>query len=413
MIESNDAPSELRIGLINRESESTLRNSTEPAAEGAPGEPKKERLKSIDIYRGLTMLGMILVDNQGSTPIWPLNESDWNGISTADLIFPSFLFVMGFAVPLAVRRPFKPLKTVLRVFGLFLIGFLLNITAKKYVFDNVRIFGVLQRISLCYIMVVGIHILTDYGAPYLRKYGVMIIAFLTATYISLMLCFEDGPDCNRLNNLTQHCNFTRWLDLKILTYDHMMKPTDPEGIFSTLSSLLTAYGGYYFCLIMKDLKMDRRALIRNWLALASFFLLTSGPVQFVMPYNKKLWTTSFALLTVGISGMMLIIMLLIVDVLGSRPNSRLSKFIDIVTRPCLWLGMNPLAIFVLMDLLAILMIFYFKSGDTSLWHAFYTTAFSSWIGNDYWATTVFSLFFAILWTLVAFIMFKLKIFIKL
>lgn len=255
MINTTDAPSEMRIGLINRDSESTLRSSIEQG--GSQIAAPKERLRSIDIYRGLTMLGMILVDNQGSKPIWPLDESDWNGISTADLIFPSFLFIMGFAVPLAIRRPFKPLRTVIRVLGLFAIGFLLNLTAREFVFDEVRILGVLQRISLCYIMLVGLHVATDYGNPEFRKYGVMIIAFLTATYMGLMLNFVDGSECNRLNNLSKHCNFTRWLDLQVLTFDHMMKPTDPEGIFSTLSSLLTAFGGYYFCLVMKEHKSNK------------------------------------------------------------------------------------------------------------------------------------------------------------
>jgi predicted acyltransferase len=320
---------------------------------------------------------------------------------------------MGFAVPLAVRKPFRLAKTVIRIIGLFLIGLLLNLTAKKFDFTIVRIFGVLQRISLCYAMLVGIHILTQYGAHHLRRFGVMVMVFLTAVYVSLMINFEEDGDCNRANNLTEMCNFTRWLDIKVITYDHMYKPTDPEGIFSTLSALLTAYGGYYFCLVMKDFKLDQLQLLKNWSILTIFFLFTSAPLYFLMPYNKKLWTTSFAFLTIGISGLMLILMLMIIDKLGSRPNSLLSKIIDIVSRPFLWLGMNPLAIFVLMDLLAILMIRIFTIDGETSWHAFYRVAFKSWISDPYVCTTVFSVFFAVLWTLVAFVMFRLKIFIKL
>jgi predicted acyltransferase len=173
------------------------------------------------------MFGMILVNNQGGHPIWPLDESDWNGISTADLIFPSFLFIMGFAVPLAVKNPFKPLRLTLRAIGLFLIGFLLHLLSNKFDFTTVRILGVLQRISLCYVMVVAIHFLTQYAREDLRKYGAMFVALMSALYMGLMLSFSDGPDCTKLNNLSQICNFTRWLDMKTIQYDHMMKPTDP------------------------------------------------------------------------------------------------------------------------------------------------------------------------------------------
>lgn len=409
---------DLREGLINRESASTLRSSIEPETQN-PAETPKVRLKSIDIYRGLTMFGMILVDNQGGHPIWPLDETDWNGISTADLIFPAFLFIMGFAVPLAVRKPFKPLRTLLRVAGLFLIGFLLNLTSHKFDFTTVRILGVLQRISICYIVLVGIHCITGYAEKSLRKYGAMLVVLLSALYMGLMVNFEDdGTDglmtCNRLNNLSKLCNFTRWLDMKVLHYEHMLKPTDPEGIFSTLSSLMTAYGGYWFCLVMRDCKNDKKEIVKQWLSWAIFFVLLSLPMSLIMPYNKKLWTSSFAFLTVGICGTMLVVMLGLIDVAGQQ-GSRFSKCIDICTRPFLWLGMNPLAIFVLMDLTAVLMIriIFVNDGKESSWHAFYRVAFSSWISDPYLCSTVFSLFFALVWTIVAFILFRFKIFIKL
>lgn len=135
------------------------------------------------------MCGMILTNDQGDTPIWPLDESEWNGISTADLIFPSFLFIMGFAVPLAVREPFKPLRFSLRVAGLFLIGYALKLTIVEFDFSVGRIPGVLQRISVCYAIVVAIHVLTQYGAAHLRRYGAMVVALLTSLYLGLMLGF--------------------------------------------------------------------------------------------------------------------------------------------------------------------------------------------------------------------------------
>ena len=99
----------------------------------APPGPKKERLLCLDVLRGLTMMGMIMVDSMGDFDyvIWPLNETNWDGLSTADCIFPSFLFIMGLAVPLALKREdrFKGstwYRIVKRFALMFLIGVAIN-----------------------------------------------------------------------------------------------------------------------------------------------------------------------------------------------------------------------------------------------------------------------------------------------
>lgn len=131
-----------------------------------------------------------------------------------------------------------------------------------------------------------------------------------------------------------------------------------------------------------------------------------------MPFNKRLWSTSFALLCVGIPGFMLVLVLLLIDVAGAA-GSKYAKCIDITTRPLLWLGTNPLAIYTLMNVLEIVMWKLVKIGDQRLWYWFYDNAFATWISNPGLCSTVYSCFFALLWTLVAGLMFKLKIFIKL
>lgn len=227
-----------------------------------------------------------------------------------------------------------------------------------------------------------------------------------------MIWFND--DCKYPHNLGSHCNFTRWLDMKILTYNHMLKPTDPEGLFSTLSALLTAYGGYYFCLVMREHKNERKLMYRDWGIIITFCGLCSGLFYLVMPYNKKLWSTSFALVTIAISGSFLILMIIVIDELTQRrPNGKYAWIVDIVTRPLVWLGMNPLAIFVLMDLLAIIMIRCIIIHGVSAWGWFYHYVFASWLKNTYLCSTIFSLFFAVLWIFVAWVMFRFKIFIKL
>ena len=298
--------------MINRESELSLQDT--------PGlrdtlfvqeEKPKQRFRCIDAYRGLTMLGMILVDNSGPHPLWPLDESKWDGISTADLIFPAFLFIMGFAVPLAIRAPLRPWKLFSRILGLFVIGFFLNLTAHTFHFEKVRIMGVLQRLSICYLLLVLIHIATNYGDRKLQKFGLMVVLFLNVAYLTLMLSFD--KDCQRADNLGSRCNFTRWLDIQLFTTNHILNPTDPEGIFSTLSALLTAYGGYHFSTTMKAHKGDKKLIYKDWIVTGLVCGACSGAFSLIMPYNKKLWSTSFAFATIGISGIFLALMMLLVD----------------------------------------------------------------------------------------------------
>lgn len=99
----------------------------------------RQRLNSLDVLRGLTMLGMILVDNQGPSPPWFLDHSEWNGLTPADLVFPSFLFIMGMAVPLSMS-PSKPFswRNLIRILALFGIGVFINLSARKFTFNHCK-----------------------------------------------------------------------------------------------------------------------------------------------------------------------------------------------------------------------------------------------------------------------------------
>ena len=221
-----------------------------------------------------------------------------------------------------------------------------------------------------------------------------------------------GAGCSKENNLQPDCNFGAYIDQKIFGEFHMIYPNDPEGLFTTLNAFLNSYIGYYFCLIMIDNKNETKKILKIWTGFSLCCILIGGIAEFLMPLNKKIWSTSFVFITSGISGLSLVILALLVDVLGSSLGIY-SKIVRVVTMPFVWLGRNPLIIFILMDVVAIIMIKYIIIGEKSLWAHFYHIIFSSWITNSTVCSTVFACFFAILWIIVSGILFKFKIFIRL
>ena len=218
--------------------------------------------------------------------------------------------------------------------------------------------------------------------------------------------------CTRENNLLPDCNFGAYVDQKIFGRFHMIFPNDPEGLFTTTNAFLNSYIGYYFCLIMTDHKNQTSKILKLWTGVSLACVLIGGFGEFLMPLNKKIWSTSFVFMTAGITGFSLTLLTLLVDVLGSSLGLY-SKVVRVVTKPFVWLGRNPLIIFILMDVVAIIMIKYITISDKSLWAQFYHYAFASWITNETVCSTVFACFFAVVWMAVAGILFKFKIFIRL
>ncbi len=171
------------------------------------------------------MMGMILVDNQGPHPPWFLDHAQWNGLTPADLIFPSFLFIMGMATPLATttKNPAR-IKNVIRIIALFLIGVFLNLLARKFTFNHckiycqflVRILGILQRISICYAVILLLHVVTGYGEVQKRVFGFIGILSGFLIYIAYMVTFDHPEiDCPASKYIEPFCNFSGWIDRSI------------------------------------------------------------------------------------------------------------------------------------------------------------------------------------------------------
>ena len=198
----------------------------------------------------------------------------------------------------------------------------------------------------------------------------------------------------------------------IFTKNHMIYPNDPEGLFTTLSAYLNGYAGYFFCLVMQENRSNIKKTLLSWTMISTFSLIIMVPLLFLMPLCKKIWSISFVFCTIGVSGFSLVLLTLLIDIFMQQAMTY-QRVKEKIIAPFIWLGRNPLAIFVLMDALAILMIDYIIINEKSLWHLFYHYVFASWISNTYICSTIFALFFAVLWTLVSYILFRNNIFVRL
>ncbi|TAK18065.1 MAG: DUF5009 domain-containing protein [Acidobacteria bacterium] len=297
-----------------------------------------DRKVSVDVFRGLTIAGMVIVNNPGD---WgqvyaPLLHADWNGWTPTDLIFPFFVFILGVSVTLS-KRPQTIATIVRRAAILYALGFFLAIYP-RFNFSTVRIMGVLARLALCSLFAGLIYrqILKIEEAA--RLQAVLIIsAFILLTYWALMT-FVPVPG-GTAGDLTASGNLGAWLDRTIIGTDHLWRTSktwDPEGLLSTLPAIGTALTGIAAGLVLNGRRSDveKTAL----LIVAGGASVAAGLVwDHRFPINKNLWTSSYVLLTSGLASIVLASCFWFFDVNNRR------RFLT----PLIVMGRNPLALFVL------------------------------------------------------------------
>lgn len=163
---------------------------------------------------------------------------------------------------------------------------------------------------------------------------------------------------------------------------------------------------------MKDHKGDVRTTLKRWAVVVGMLGVCVYPMTKLMALNKKIYSASFAILTSSTSGLTILLLVILIDILPNH-HPKAQKVVSIITRPFIWLGRNPLFVFIFMDLLAIIMIKLIIINDKSVWSWFYHYVFSSWIGDHEVCSVVFACFFLLLWTCVAGVLYRLRIFIRL
>ncbi len=341
------------------------------ATSSQPTAPGTGRLMSLDVFRGVTIASMMLVNNPGSwSHIYtPFDHAEWNGWTFTDTIFPFFLWIVGVAIPLSTSRRLEQgqsrrqlfLHALRRAAIIFALGFFLN--SFNFFIDgslsrlglagwlhnyltNVRIPGVLQRIAVCYLIATLIFLRTSirgqvtWTAALLLGYWVLMLfapfpvnVHGQTRYISGV--FEKGD------------NFSAYVDNLVLNGSvigtHVWKTAktwDPEGIVSTIPAIATCLFGI---LTGHLLRSRRRAEEKTaWLMVAGALLMWLGEIMNLwLPINKNLWTSSYSVFMAGLAMICLGVYYWFIDVKGCRT----------LVKPFAIYGMNAITVFVLAGVL--------------------------------------------------------------
>lgn len=323
-----------------------------------------QRYYSLDVFRGATVALMILVNNPGS---WghiysPLQHATWHGCTPTDLVFPFFLFAVGNAMAFVMPKfeeagdAFFWKKVIKRTVLIFVIGLLLHwspfvkwdgdsLVGKGL--ENLRIFGVLQRIAVCYFFA---SIIVYYGKT---KGAFVISGILLLVYWFITLWLGKAGDPFSLQGY-----FGTAVDQAILGEAHMYKGEglafDPEGISSTMAAIVQVVFGFMVGQYIQQ-KGKTYEMLAN-LMIAGVVLIFAGFCwDLVFPINKKIWTSSYVLYTTGLAMLTISLLIYLIEFRGIK--GAWSRFFDVF-------GKNPLFIFVLSGFLPrVLGLIRFKDGD--------------------------------------------------
>lgn len=420
----------------------------------------RERLISLDVFRGLTILLMTIVNNPGD---WghvysPLLHSDWHGCTPTDLVFPFFIFIMGVAVPLAM--PTKTWesttfnKILVRSLRMFCLGIFFNYFAKIQLFGlegiplligrliitvaigyalmgnfnskvknilafsilfiylflaysgieayhDVRLPGVLQRIAIVYFVVSLLYLKTT------KKTQIITGAVLLLGYWAIMTLIP-VPGFGAAN-LEKGTNLASWVD-SILLKGHMYHETktwDPEGILSTIPSIVNGIIGLLIGQILqREITKTQKA---TKIAIAGVALIVVGLLwDIVFPINKSLWTSSYVIYTTGLAATCLALLYYIIDIADYKKGFKLFL---------IW-GVNPMIVFffsqIIPQALVMVQVKNHENPETQidLLSYLYHFGIAPFFSNPMTASLAGALTYVGIWTFILWIFYKNKLIFK-
>ncbi|XP_070501262.1 heparan-alpha-glucosaminide N-acetyltransferase [Chironomus tepperi] len=392
----------------------------------------KKRLKSLDIFRGVAIVLMIFV-NSGGGHYWWIEHAVWNGLHFADLVFPWFLFIMGVCIPLSIKSQVNRQvavksivkKIIKRSITLFFLGLCLN-TLWGATFQNIRIFGVLQRFGVAYLVVSLIHLTfmnnsvnaetrfqqLFYDVRMIWRQWLVILSFI-AVYL-IFIFGVNAPNCDRgyngpggIHEYMSHKNCTGgiagYIDRTILGVNHLYQrakirsvydalPFDPEGLFGCIMTCVQVFLGVQ-CGVTLVVYPTAKERLRRWilwglalLALTCILTLFSVNDGFI-PINKNLWSLSFVSVTSSLAFLLLSLIYFLVDVKNIGDD-----FWTIFLYP----GMNAIVLYV----------------GHSVFHSMWPFHWSLDVMNTHFVLLLENLYTVIIWILISHWMYHKKIFIN-
>ena len=362
------------------------------------------RFLALDVFRGMTICFMIIVNTSGNwdTTFAPLLHASWHGFTPTDLVFPSFLFAVGNAMSFAMPKwAGLPQSTVLwkifkRTLLIFLLGYLLywfpfvhrtDVGWEMNPISHTRILGVLQRIALCYCI-------ASLMIYYLKPKWVVAITLLILVAYKFIL---DG-----YGDLTMAGNAGQKLDLLLMGESHLYHGEgiafDPEGLLSTLPAIGNVVFGYFAGRYIQQKGKTYEGLTHLLLA-GTVLLFLAYCWNMSFPVNKKLWTSSFVLLTVGLDLFILAAIIYVIDFLKKK---KWTYFFEVF-------GKNPLFIYLVSEV-GVILLAMIPVGDTSLYGWLYLNIFS--ITGAYTGAFLFAVWWMLVCWLVGWWMDKKKLYVR-
>jgi predicted acyltransferase len=373
------------------------------------------RLLSLDVFRGATVAAMILVNNPGD---WgniyaPLEHATWNGCTPTDLIFPSFLFIVGVSISYAMAsKKADPaqhgqtiLKALRRALILFGLGLFLAVYPKIFTdplaaLQTIRIPGVLQRIAVVFLLSSIIFLKNTEKNIFRIGIGILILYWVLMNLVPV-------PGVG-YPNLEKETNLGAWLDRAIFTEAHLWrsaKTWDPEGFLSTLPAISTGLFGVLVGTYLRRRDLDESTKVA-WLFCVGAISTGLGllwDLQF--PINKSLWTSSFVLYAGGLATIILSLCYWLIDIYKQ----------DKFTMPFVAYGKNAITVFFLSGLLPrTLNMFTIKQADGGE-SGLETWLYSNWFAPHFSpinASLAWAVVQILFWFVIMYIMYKRKIFIK-
>ena len=374
-----------------------------------------QRFLSLDVVRGITIAFMIMVNNNGGPGSWHfMNHAEWNGLTPTDLVFPTFVFVVGVSVVFAFEarlargatRAKLAVHTLQRAIVLILLGIVVN-SFPFFTLPHMRFYGVLQRIGVCY-LVVSLFYLWDSRAwtKVVALVGALVGYWFLLRWVPVPGAGMPGRDIPFMD-MTQ--NLVSWIDRQLFPYHLYLYPPDhnvrdPEGLLSDMPAIGTALMGVLTGIWLRSRKTVSTKVLG--LAAGCAASLALGYLwSLSFPLNKNMWTCSFVLVAGGYSLALLTVAFWAVEHMGWRKGW---------TWPWLVFGSNAIAAYMFSELMpGIIYNIPAPGGGKRSNIVFWLVAHSlAHIPDPGWAAFAFSVAFTAFCFIPVWILYRKKIFLK-